>query len=206
MMKWIGLMLLGGATLVLAGWLHTRSTAAESTTKPPPLKIDRGAPLLLDKPAEPAKKSEQRADNQACHVCHGKYDEEPFAKWHAEAGIGCTKCHGPSLAHSGDEDNITPPDRMYAPADIAKCCEECHDTHDAPADKVIACWQEKCPARTDPKQLLCTDCHGEHRLTFRTVWWDRETRKLGERKPGEKFRFNPDLKAVPAAAGDGEIK
>ena len=192
----------GAAMLVLAAmatWFVSgaRSTAAEpEAKKPPPLKVDKGAPLLLDEPTAPVKKNPKAADNEACHVCHGNYREDAFVKAHADDGTGCVKCHGASLAHAGDEDNITPPDKMYAADEIAKSCQVCHETHDAPAAKVIACWQEKCPARTDPKQMLCTDCH-EHRLKFRTVWWDKKTGKLGDRQPGEKFRPNVDLKKVP---------
>ena len=47
-----------------------------------------------------------------------------------------------------------------------------------PAKKVIAAWQEKCPAKTHVEDLLCTDCHGDHRLKVRTVRWDKHTRKL----------------------------
>jgi hypothetical protein len=149
------------------------------------------------------------ADNEACFCCHTNYREEPMAVSHANAKVGCIQCHGESTAHRNDEDNITPPDTMYAAADIEKNCAKCHDEHTAPAAKVIARWQEKCPARTNPKDLLCTDCHGEHRLRFRSVWWDKKTGKLGERAKGERTRMNPDLTKVPgekpAAAKTDEV-
>jgi hypothetical protein len=197
-------------------WPSAGTWAAEGqAVKPPPLKVDKGAPLLLDEPPPPEKNGKKKgkvADNSACFVCHGNYEEESLATVHAKEDIGCVKCHGESLDHRGDEDNITPPEKMYAASDIEKACQECHETHDAPARKVVAMWQQKCPARTSPGELLCTDCHGEHRLKFRTVWWDKKTGKLGERKPGEKFRPNPDLTKVPGRpepppSGDaGEMK
>jgi len=169
---------------------------------PPPLVVDKEKPLLLEEP----KKTEQDpwaapkgpvADNQACFVCHANYDEEPFAVVHAEVNIGCVKCHGESLAHRDDEDNITPPDIMFWPEKIKSNCDDCHEDHDAPAVKVIALWQERCPAKTDPKTIVCTDCHGQHRLKFRTVWWDKKTRKLIIRKKGERTKPADDLTKKP---------
>ena len=68
---------------------------------PPPLVIDRSAPLLLDEPETPDPFDAPKgpvADNQACYVCHTNYEEEPLVKWHAEANVGCIKCHGASEA------------------------------------------------------------------------------------------------------------
>ncbi len=149
--------------------------------KPPPLQIDKGAPLLLEEPPQ----SPQRkafAQNEACYVCHENYREESFADYHARAEVGCIKCHGESVAHRGDESNLTPPEIMFPPEAIEKNCKACHDTHDAPAAKVIALWLERCQNRSSPKELLCTDCHGEHRLAVRTIVWDKRTGKL-LRKP-----------------------
>jgi formate-dependent nitrite reductase cytochrome c552 subunit len=111
-------------------------------------------------------------------VCHTNYETEELAVVHAQHDVGCVDCHGKSYDHRNDEDNITPPDIMFASDQIDTGCAECHETHDAPARKVVARWQERCPAKTDPKQLVCTDCHGHHRLAFRTVVWDKKTRKL----------------------------
>jgi len=67
---------------------------------------------------------------------------------------------------------------MYGPHNVDKMCGDCHETHDAPARKVIGRWQQRCPAKTDPKQVVCTDCHFDHRLASRTVAWDKKTGKL----------------------------
>ncbi len=161
----------------------------------PPLTVDRGAPLLLEEPEAPdpwATPEGPKADNSACFVCHTNYDEEPMAVLHQKKNVGCIKCHGQSFAHRDDEDNITPPDVMFSAKTINSSCGECHDTHDAPARKVIAKWQERCPAKTNPRDLVCTDCHGQHRLKFRTVWWDKETRKLIIRDK-ERVKMAPDL-------------
>ena len=50
---------------------------------------------------------------------------------HAKENVGCAKCHGVSLAHRNDEDNVTAPDKMYAPARIDNACRQCHEDHDA---------------------------------------------------------------------------
>jgi formate-dependent nitrite reductase cytochrome c552 subunit len=128
------------------------------------------------KTANPAKRSP--ANNGACLVCHANYEDEPMAACHAKEGTGCMDCHGQSWAHRNDEGNVTPPDVLYPAAKIDVACKKCHEDHNAPAVKVIARWQERCPAKTKPSQVVCTDCHGEHRLKFRTVRWDKETRKL----------------------------
>jgi hypothetical protein len=155
---------------------------AKSPAALPPLKVEKGAPLLLDAlpDAKPAKTPEEGpvADNIACYCCHRNFEEEPMVRVHAKANVGCVKCHGESVAHRNDEDNTTPPDVIYPAQRIEKACQECHESHDAPAKKVIACWQQKCPAKTHAEELVCTDCHGEHRLKVRTVRWDKETRKL----------------------------
>lgn len=149
---------------------------------PPPLKVDRSKPLLLEErkpPAEPKKKrSGPVADNSACFVCHTNYQEESLASVHALEDVGCVRCHGASLAHRNDENNTTPPDKMYAADAIDPACVECHDTHDAPARKVLARWKARCPEKTDFSQVVCTDCHGEHRLKLRTVRWDKKSGKL----------------------------
>ena len=44
-------------------------------------------------------------------------------------------------------------------------------------------FQARFPANTDPKKVVCTDCHGEHRLKVRSVSWDKGTGKLLARNP-----------------------
>ncbi len=102
---------------------------------------------------------------------------------HAKENIGCAKCHGASRAHRNDEDNVTAPDKMYASARIDNACRLCHEEHNASARKVIAMFQARFPPNTDPKKVVCTDCHGEHRLKVRSVWWDKNTGKLLGRNP-----------------------
>jgi hypothetical protein len=165
----------------------------EPSGGPPPLVVDRGAPALLDGPAKadssPAA-GHPMADNGPCFVCHGNFQEESLALQHAKAGVGCMKCHGLSLAHRADEDNVTPPEIMYPAAKIDAACRKCHEEHDVPAREVIARWQKRCPGKTDAARILCTDCHGEHRMQVRTVRWDKETGAwLG--RPGDGKRPPP---------------
>jgi len=184
---------IGVASVVCVGrsWVDrelavtTRVEAAEQKKEkpggPPPLVIDKSAPLLLDDPPKEedpwAVPQGPMADNSACFCCHTNYEEEPLAVRHAKANLGCIKCHGKSYAHRDDEDNITPPDIMFPADKIDEACRKCHTTHDAPALEVIARWKKCCPKKTDLKKLVCTDCHGQHRLKLRTVRWDKRTGK-----------------------------
>jgi hypothetical protein len=149
----------------------------EGREKPPPLVVDTSDPLLLEGAPKEAEVG-GLAENQACHVCHENYRDEPLVQVHAEAEVGCVECHGDSFAHRNDENHTTPPDVMFSAAKIDSGCAECHVEHDAPARKVIARMQERCPEKTDPSTINCTDCHGKHRLERRTVVWDKDTGKL----------------------------
>jgi len=160
--------------------------------KLPELKVDRGAPLLLDAlPETPSKPEGPRADNEACYCCHRNYEGEELVEVHARENIGCMECHGLSIDHRNDEDHVTPPDIMFAAEKIEPACVKCHETHDAPARKVLAMWKKRCPAKENPEELVCTDCHGQHRLAFRTVWWDKHTRQFI--RDEKRMKVAPDL-------------
>ena len=159
-----------------------KPAGAGAAAKPPPLKVDRSAPLLLDEVRGRADKPEEPrlvADNESCFVCHGDFREEPLAKSHSQVNVGCIKCHGASSAHRDDEDNITPARHHVRQGADRRACKECHDDHDAPAA------QGHCPLaasvareKTNPADILCVDCHGAHHRPFRTVQWDKHTHKL----------------------------
>ncbi len=180
----VGVCLLIG-TSGSAVWMPSPASAAEGAPPLPPLKIDLSAPLLLEQPGPETspKAGAKSADNSACYVCHENYEEEFLVVEHAQEEIGCVACHGPSHAHTNDEDNVTPPDIMYAPEAIDSACGECHDEHDVSARKVIRRWIERCPEK-GPDPPVCTDCHGQHRLPRRTSVWDKRTGELivGESK------------------------
>ncbi len=156
---------------------------AKESGSPPPLVVNEDAPLLLDEPGESTAQAvtaapEAMADNTACFVCHVNYQDESLATRHAAANVGCVICHGDSYAHRNDENNTTPPDMMYPPDRIDAACRQCHASHDVPVAKVIALWLKRCPDKTEPDTISCTDCHGDHRLKVRTVRWDKKTGKL----------------------------
>ena len=129
------------------------------------------------RPASPAS-SKKSADNSSCLVCHANFRKEGLAATHASNAVGCTSCHGPSIAHRNDEANIIPPDFMFPTESIDVSCARCHESHDVEPAAVVKRFLEKCPKPTDLKSLVCTSCHGEHRMAVRTVRWDRKTRKL----------------------------
>ncbi len=165
------LLLLSVAAAAL-GYFYNRVLAA------PPLSLEG----FLDEklPEAPAEKPKMKADNQSCYVCHDNYQEEELVVSHGVEDVGCIDCHGKSFAHRDDEDNITPPEVMYPRAKINACCQDCHDMHDVSATDVIARWQERDLSKLAPKELVCTDCHGSHRLKRRMVRWDKQTGKLLE--------------------------
>ena len=142
----------------------------------PPISPKAEEPLLLleeeslpdiDASAGPA------ADNSRCHVCHMNYEDEALTLIHARADVGCQDCHGASDAHCSDEDNITPPDTMFAEDKIKPFCMGCHTK-----EKIDIDVHKSVLAETDPKNARCTACHGEHRLPHRTRRWDKVTREL----------------------------
>jgi hypothetical protein len=161
--------------------------AAEKSGGLPPLVVERDAPLKL-KDVKPVALDpwgtppSPVADNLACHCCHANYKEETLAVVHAKANIGCVKCHGKSPEHRADEDNITPPDTMYPVDKINKACSKCHDSHDVSPAKIVARWEKCASKRLDAKKIVCTDCHGNHRLKVRTVRWEKDTGNLIIRK------------------------
>ncbi len=144
----------------------------------PELVIDADAPLLLDETVDIAV-AEAKADNSACFVCHANYREEPFAVHHAVNDVGCVVCHGDSFAHRNDENNTTPPEKMYPREKIREACKKCHEgEHKASADEVRVRKVERGLESMDASTFVCTDCHGNHRLRIRTVRWDKATGKL----------------------------
>jgi len=150
---------------------------------PPPLVVDTSAPLLLEEPTDEQQKSativnEATAENAACFVCHANYRTEFLVSRHAEANIGCVNCHGESTAHRNDENNTTAPETIYAAEKIEPFCQKCHQGHDVSPGKVVARWLERNLDKTDAGQVVCTDCHGDHRMKVRTVIWDKKTGKL----------------------------
>jgi hypothetical protein len=148
--------------------LRTRREARG--TEEPPL-------LLEDNPGleEPASTEGPAADNSRCHVCHLNYSDEELAVSHARANIGCEQCHGASDAHCGDEDNITPPDMMYPKDKINSSCMACH-----PRESIDTEQHQPLFGGTAIENKYCTDCHGSHRLSYRTRRWDKTTGELIE--------------------------
>ena len=129
------------------------------------------------------------ADNRRCFVCHGNYDfnDEPLALVHAQANIGCVRCHGESPRHSTDEDGLTPPDRMYPAPHIRFNCLGCHDWVKLVASDLTKKNRADLKEKPDHQAVLdgtiqdkrlCTDCHGDHRLGYRTRKWDKRTGQL----------------------------
>jgi len=129
-----------------------------------------GCPLEAAAPdaeTAPAGKDATEVDplgpNAACYVCHMTFIKEELAKVHLAEKIACTNCHGLSDKHANDENiGATKPDIVYSRDKVDKSCEQCHDTHDAPAKKVLARFTERRLSLQRP--VICTDCHGTHKI------------------------------------------
>ncbi len=121
--------------------------------------------LLLDEvdPSETDEASGPVADNNRCYVCHINFDGEGLTAMHAKHDVGCEDCHGPSDKHCSDEDNITPPDKMFAKETINSFCKSCHPK-----------------AKLGEGKKYCVECHGKHKMEHRTRKWDKNTGELLE--------------------------
>ncbi|OHB84395.1 MAG: hypothetical protein A2V98_17380 [Planctomycetes bacterium RBG_16_64_12] len=191
------MLLPASAVVVFAHFADWPSDGAGALAAPP-LSLDGYLDEKL--PEAPKKDAAVKVDNSACYVCHGNYEEEELVVSHGKEKTGCIDCHGESLAHRNDEDNVVPPDKMYALSDVNQMCAKCHDTHNAPARKVLERWRERCPAKTSAGEIVCTDCHYRHRLAFRTVWWDKKTGKLIVREEGQRTKPALDLTRTDKAS------
>jgi hypothetical protein len=150
----------------------------------PLLLLDDEPLLLLDDSSGDAQKEKAGADNSRCQVCHLNIAMEEIAVKHARKDIGCAACHGPCDAHIDDESWAsggpgTPPEIMYPREKIDPACQKCHEAHDAPAREVVKRWQERGLSMDNPQDVVCTDCHGHHRIKteLRNAWWDKHTGK-----------------------------
>ncbi len=130
------------------------------------------------------------ADNSYCIVCHIDLEDEELVDIHQPFGVGCETCHGMSMKHSADEDNLTPPEIMWSKHRINARCMTCHFRKDMLKKEEAAKEHKQVFARMeDPncktnKQKHCTECHGEHRIKNRTRVWDRETGKVVKQTGG----------------------
>ncbi|MFO7905947.1 MAG: cytochrome c3 family protein [Planctomycetota bacterium] len=170
-------------TLLIPLLLLTRPIVAQEAKdreqereKAPPLSLDGF--LEEELPETTKKQTAMEVENGPCYVCHANYKTEGLVVAHGKAEMGCAECHGESLDHRNDENNTTPPDRMIAAGDVGAFCRTCHPKHDAPAKDVLARWKKRCPEKTNFDAVACTDCHFQHRLSPRTIRWNKKTGEL----------------------------
>jgi len=180
MKRAVGVSLLLAVAVVAAGLLVHVSGLPRGAVAAPPLVLD--PELLKEGLPEDEKREKLKVDNSACYVCHGNYDGEELVVTHGKEEVGCIDCHGESNDHRNDEDNITPPDTMYALVEVDDMCGECHDSHDATAREVLERWQQRCPDKA-ADEVVCTDCHFHHRLERRVVRWNKKTGEVISRQP-----------------------
>ena len=95
--------------------------------------------------------------------------QEDIAVTHAKANISCAGCHGESDEHIADESwasggNGTAPDTMFPKPNINPFCMGCHNK-----DKIDT--EQHKPLFANFEEVVCTDCHGDHRLEVRKCKW-----------------------------------
>lgn len=146
----------------------------------PPLSLEGYLDETL--PEAPAQSVDHYAPNDPCYVCHGNLRDDRLVQVHGASEVGCIDCHGQSDNHRNDEDNIIPPDKMFAGEMIDQLCGECHESHDVPPRKVVERLRSRNLLTAKPADLSCTACHFNHRLPHRTVRWDRRTGKVLSRE------------------------
>ncbi|MFP4058494.1 MAG: family 16 glycoside hydrolase [Candidatus Brocadiia bacterium] len=121
--------------------------------------VARGQPLQLARlRIRPLGREEHvniPSPNTACYVCHANFQGEAISRTHQAESIGCAQCHGPSLAHRSDEDNVTAPDVMFLRGEVDPACLRCHKRHEPESEK-------KDGTGKPPPDPVCTDCHGAH--------------------------------------------
>ncbi len=133
----------------------------------------RGSSAVADGPGEPkdaAADKPAKADdtidplsvNATCYVCHMTFVREEISRVHFKEEVTCIKCHGLSAAHANDEDiGATKPDTVYKRGQVDAMCGQCHEHHDIPATEVITRFVER---KITESPVVCTDCHGKHRI------------------------------------------
>lgn len=115
---------------------------------------------------ESPRTSAKITDNSECLICHMDFNGELLSARHEQAGIGCTNCHGASLAHGDDELNITQPDKLFGRTEIVPFCKSCYRSHKKGKayDAFVKKWHGK--RRPNGRMVVddsvCTDCHGNH--------------------------------------------
>ena len=132
--------------------------------------------------------SRHAAVNIGCIHCHGestvhRNDENnttpPEIMYPAEKiDAFCQGCH--STAHDIPPKTIITRWLKHSEEEPNASCTGCHKEDDVPPAKVVARWKERGldKAKNDPDEIICTDCHGEHRMEVRTVIWDKKSGKL----------------------------
>ena len=87
-------------------------------------------------------------------MCHVDVVDDFADSKHMAKEMTCTECHGPSDAHTMDENNEVNPDRMFAREDIDAFCGDCHPCT-RPGAAALA-------TRPDVPVKVCIDCHDAH--------------------------------------------
>jgi hypothetical protein len=163
------LLMFAAACIVVAGCGQGESVPEPEAKGEAPLLLDDEPFLLLDNELDAGQSDSPKADNSRCFVCHINYMQEDIAVTHSRADIGCAGCHGESDEHIADESwasggNGTAPDTMFPKPKINPLCMGCH------AKDKIDTDQHK-PLFANFEKMVCTDCHGKHRLEVRKCKW-----------------------------------
>ncbi|MCP4258599.1 MAG: hypothetical protein GY774_14030 [Planctomycetes bacterium] len=125
--------------------------------------------------------------NVGCFNCHGESsphqnDENnitpPETMYSAEKiDPFCRSCH---TAHVISPREIITRwlEKKSEGADTSCQGQDCHKSDDVPPAKVVARWKERNLVKIKPEEIVCTDCHGDHRMKVRTIIWDKKSGEL----------------------------
>ena len=115
--------------------------------------------------------------NIGCTDCHGesighKNDENhltPPDRMYPSSEIdeACGKCHTGHDVPAIEIVRRWKERRGDTKTDVL--CKECHEKHDFPAAEVVRNWQKRTGQKEQAEPIVCTDCHGDHRLKIRSV-------------------------------------
>lgn len=113
--------------------------------------------LLRIRPLNREKHINVPSPNTACFVCHANFKTDAITRKHTREEVFCATCHGPSLAHRSDEDNVTTPDVMFTRGEVDAACLKCHERHKRERKR-----KDGLHRGLPPRPAVCTDCHGSH--------------------------------------------
>lgn len=96
-----------------------------------------------------------------CIGCHTTVGEDFDSHKHADIGLDCSTCHGPSARHVAAA-GAAEPDRIAAPHQVAELCGTCHSKQSE--DFGASAHGKLVAAMSKTRAPNCGTCHDVHRV------------------------------------------